>query len=110
MDEKLEAIMRSTFDLPAEENSNKVVSLDEAIRRNVRAGMTLFLAEGANALTRELLRQFWGTKAGFTRAFIGGGGFTMGLIHGGLVKKVICSGLGGGGGPGRNVAVQKAYK
>jgi acyl CoA:acetate/3-ketoacid CoA transferase alpha subunit/acyl CoA:acetate/3-ketoacid CoA transferase beta subunit len=110
MERRLREFAESTFDLPVEEGSDKVTSLEEAIRQNVRPGATLFLAESANAATREVLRQFWGTKPDFTLAFIGGGIFVMSMIHGGLVKKVICSGLGGGGGPGRNAVVQKAYK
>ncbi|MBI2328887.1 MAG: hypothetical protein HYU85_04555 [Chloroflexi bacterium] len=110
MERSLREFAESTFDLPLEEGSDKVVSLEEAIGQNVRPGATLFLSESCNAASREVLRQFWGSKPGFTLAFIGGGGSVMGMIHGGLVKKVICSGLGGGGSPGRNAVIQKAYK
>ncbi|MBI3041116.1 MAG: hypothetical protein HYY80_05675, partial [Chloroflexi bacterium] len=102
MERSLREFAESTFDLPLEEGSDKVVSLEEAIGQNVRPGATLFLSESCNAASREVLRQFWGSKPGFTLAFIGGGGSVMGMLHGGLVKKVICSGLGGGGSPGRN--------
>jgi acyl CoA:acetate/3-ketoacid CoA transferase alpha subunit/acyl CoA:acetate/3-ketoacid CoA transferase beta subunit len=91
MDEKIRRFFESTFQLKENEGQNKVVSLKEAIAQNVRPGMSLHIGEGANAVTRELLRQFHGKDPQFTLIASGVSDCLADLIHCGLVNKVITS-------------------
>jgi len=71
---------------------NKVVSLNHAIKENIKLGMTIHIGLEAGALSRELARQFWGSKADFTLIMnMIGGHHALSLIHGELVKKLIFS-------------------
>ena len=63
------------------------MSLQEAIRRNVKPGMSLHISAFAGAASREILRQFWGTKPEFT--LIAPPMLGMDMIQCGLVKKTI---------------------
>ena len=55
MDNKWDDFLDKTFTLKEYEGKNKVVDLSEAIRRNVRPGMNLYLGERSNALICELI-------------------------------------------------------
>ena len=79
------------FDVPENDGTDKVVSLDEAISRAVRPGMTLYLGDGANALARELIRQFAHTTPNFHLVTAGLQDYSVDLIHFALVKKVTFS-------------------
>jgi len=69
---------------------NKVVSLAQAIKDNIRPGMTLHLGLQAGAAACELARQFWGQKPDFTLIMnMIGGHHALSLVHGGLIKKLI---------------------
>jgi len=69
---------------------SKVISLHEAIEKNVTPGMTLHISLQAGAATCELARQFWDKKPGFTLIMnMIGGHHALSLIHGGLIKKLI---------------------
>lgn len=77
----------------------KVVSIETAVGRWVRPGMSLHLAfNGArpNAFMRELARQFRGRPAGFTVSSAGMGGSHLGLVllTTGIVAKVISAFIG----------------
>jgi acyl CoA:acetate/3-ketoacid CoA transferase alpha subunit/acyl CoA:acetate/3-ketoacid CoA transferase beta subunit len=68
----------------------KVVSIHEAIEKNVAPGMVVHLGLQAGAATCELARQFWGSKPEFTLIMnMIGGHHALSLIHGGLVKKLV---------------------
>ena len=90
MERRLREFAESTFRLEENEGENKVVSLDEAIRRNVKAGIVLHVSGAAGAALREILRQFWGTKPEFT-LFAPPVPLGLDLIHCGLLKKIIFS-------------------
>ena len=74
------------------EESEKIVSLKEAVAKTVKPGMCLHLSTGAyaNAAIREIIRQYWGKDPGFT--LISSGvttPFKIALVCSGLVKKVL---------------------
>lgn len=71
---------------------DKVLPLQEAIRRYVRPRMTLHFEIGPRAAIRAVLREFWGKDPQFTLAMVRvGGGHAGDLIHAGLVKKAIAA-------------------
>jgi acyl CoA:acetate/3-ketoacid CoA transferase alpha subunit len=84
-------IIEDNLLLQSDEGSDKVVSLEEAIRRNVEPGATLYVEEGANAALREITRQFHGTTPGFTLVMPVVTSDALGLIHYGRVAKVVTS-------------------
>ena len=68
----------------------KVISLKQAIENNIEPGMTLHIGLEAGAAACELARQFWECRPDFTLIMnMIGGHHALGLIHGGLVKKLI---------------------
>lgn len=72
--------------------NDKILPLDEAVRRHVRPGMTLHFDIGPRAAIRAVLRQFWGKNPQFTLALVGVGRAHAGdLIHAGLAKKLIAA-------------------
>jgi len=81
----------NVFQLKEYEGNSKVLDLAEAIRRHVKPGMKLHVSDRANALARELLRQFYGSKPNFTLITTLATEQVLNLIHCGLVKKVITS-------------------
>lgn len=81
------------FQLDADEGQDKVVSLREAIERNVRPGMTIHLNKEAGALIRELSRQFWGTKPGFTIISYLISNLSLVPIYGRLAIKVLSTNI-----------------
>lgn len=91
MDTEFSPIIKSTFKLKNNEGQNKVISLEEAIRQNVKPGMTIYLEEGANAAARAILRQFWGSRPQFTLVMPAVSGDPVELVSSGLVKKLITS-------------------
>ena len=95
MDQRLREFAESTFRLEENEGEDKVVSLEEAIRRNVKPGMALHISPFGSAATREIIRQFWGTKPEFT--LIAPPMLGIDMIQCGLVKKTI-GGTGAKGG------------
>ena len=76
------------------EGEDKVVSLQEAIKKSVKPGMLLHISPFGNAATREIIRQFWGTKPEFT--LIAPPVLGMDMMQCGMVKKTI----GGSGAKG----------
>ena len=84
-------VIKRAFRLKKNEGWSKVVSLEEAIRQNVKSGMTIYLDEGANAAARAIIRQFWGSKPQFTLVMPAVSGDAVELVSSGLVKKIITS-------------------
>jgi acyl CoA:acetate/3-ketoacid CoA transferase alpha subunit len=108
---EFDAILESTFALRENEGQNKMVSLEEAIRRHIRPGMEVQFHKEANASLMELTRQFWGTKPQFTFICYALGNHAIAPVHGGLVKKLIttnCSHLYPTPGPIRTI--QQCYR
>ena len=79
------------IDLKQNEGKNKILGLEEAIRRYIEPGMTIYIREGSYAAIREMIRQFWGTKPQFTLVMIGCRDYALDLLHCGLVTKVVTS-------------------
>ncbi len=74
------------------EGEDKVVSLQEAIKRNVKEGAKIHIGIthcSPLAAVLEIARQFFGKKPNFTLIVRGVRDTTVILIHMGLVKKVI---------------------
>lgn len=98
----------------ADMNSNKVMSLQEAVSRFVKPGMHLHFAHfyaKSTAALNEVLRQFWGKDPGFTVSALGFIGNLVILFYGGLVKKAISTYFGDSYPmPGPNPIYQEAYK
>jgi acyl CoA:acetate/3-ketoacid CoA transferase alpha subunit/acyl CoA:acetate/3-ketoacid CoA transferase beta subunit len=111
MDVRFDDVIESTFRVKSEQGQDKVISLDEAIRRNVKPGMKLFIEEGANAAVSEIIRQFWGSRPKFTLIMAVVSSQAINLIHCGLAEKVITSiCLEWRPTPGPSRAIQAAYK
>ena len=99
MDPIYDDVIRRRLEVPLHEGPDKTATLEDAVRRHVTQGATLYLgtAHGrANPLVREIVRQWWGRKPGFTLAVVGLGSPWTALIHGGLVKRVITTFMGEG--------------
>lgn len=92
MEKRLTEFAQSTFRLEENEGEDKVISLEKAIRVNVRAGMVLHIT--SFSAVRAILCQFWGTKPAFTLV---APPIPLGwdLVHCGLAKKVIFCNVGG---------------
>ncbi|MBM4445967.1 MAG: glutaconate CoA-transferase [Chloroflexi bacterium] len=111
MDAKeLRAFIDSRFQVPVVEGEDKLCSLEEAIRRHVKKGMTIHFAGRGGALFYQLVREFWGKNPDFTLISNGVSVTVLALIQGKLVKKIITSYAGDVyPSPGPNPVIQKAY-
>ncbi len=108
--EELKAFIDSKFRLPVVEGEDKVCSLDEAIRKHVKKGMSIGFAGRGGALFEQLVREFWGKNPEFTIINNGITATVLALIHGRLAKKIIASFIGDVyPSPGPNPVAQKAY-
>jgi acyl CoA:acetate/3-ketoacid CoA transferase alpha subunit/acyl CoA:acetate/3-ketoacid CoA transferase beta subunit len=99
MDAAYQDIIKRRLELPLHEGPDKRASLEEAIRRHVEAGDTLYLGAAhsrPNPAVRELVRQWWGQRPAFTLAAVGIGSPWTALIHGQLVRRVITTFMGEG--------------
>lgn len=108
--EELKAFIDSKFRLPVVEGEDKVCSLDEAIRRHVKKGMSINFAGRGGALFDQLVREFWDKSPEFIIINNGITANALSLIHGRLAKKIIASFIGDVyPSPGPNPVAQKAY-
>jgi acyl CoA:acetate/3-ketoacid CoA transferase alpha subunit/acyl CoA:acetate/3-ketoacid CoA transferase beta subunit len=85
--------------IPPSEGPDKVTTLDEAVRRLVTPGQVIYLgaAHGRSmALARELLRQWWGKRPGWTFATTGFGSPLTAFVLGGLVDRLVTTFIGEG--------------
>ena len=99
MDSAYQEIIRRRLELPLHEGPDKTATLEEAVRRHVEPGDTLYFAAAhgrANAAVREIARQWWGKTPGFTLAAVGIGSPWTALIHGDLVRRAITTFMGEG--------------
>ena len=109
MDEDVRSLIEAKFQIPVVEGQDKVCSLEEAVRRHVREGMTINLS-ATGALVYQLVREFWGKRPGFTLVTTGLGSNLLSLIQGRLITKLVTSFAGNGyPSPSPNPLVQKAY-
>lgn len=100
----------ATIDLRQDEGKDKILPLDEAIKRYVNSGMVLYVREGAYAAIREIIRQFRGTKADFTLVMIGCRDYALDLLHCGLVTKVLTSRCSESATQGVSPVIKRMYK
>jgi acyl CoA:acetate/3-ketoacid CoA transferase alpha subunit len=108
--EELKAFLDLKFRLPVVEGEDKVCSLDEAIRRHVKRGMSIHFAGRGGALFNQLVREFWDKNPEFIIINNGITATVLSLIHGRLAKKIIASYIGDVyPSPGPNPVAQKAY-
>jgi acyl CoA:acetate/3-ketoacid CoA transferase alpha subunit/acyl CoA:acetate/3-ketoacid CoA transferase beta subunit len=108
--EEVRAFLDGRFRLPAVEGEDKVCSLEEAIRKHVKKGMSISFAGRGGALVNQLVREFWDKNPGFIIINNGITATVLSLIHGRLAKKIIASFIGDVyPTPGPNPVAQKAY-
>ena len=91
MAKKWNIFLEDTFSLKENEGKNKILELNEAIKRYVEPGMALYLGEGANALIRELIRQFLGSYPEFTIITPFVMEQALNLVHCRLVRSIVTS-------------------
>ncbi len=99
MDPAYHEVITRRLELPLHEGPDKTATLEEAVRRHVEAGDTLYVAAAhgrPNAAVREIARQWWGKTPGFTLAAVGVGSPWTALIHGNLVRRTITTFMGEG--------------
>jgi acyl CoA:acetate/3-ketoacid CoA transferase alpha subunit len=92
-------LIRRRLEIPLVEGPDKVTTLAEAVGRLVAPGQMLYLgaAHGRpNALVREVVRQWWGRRPGWTLACTGLGSPWTAFVTGGLVERVITTFIGEG--------------
>src|SRR5689334_22035466 len=99
MDAAYADVIARRLDVPLVEGPDKVLPLAEALRRSIAPGQTIYIgaAHGRpNALVRELVRQWWGTRPEWTLALTGFGSPWTALAIGGLVRRLITTFVGEG--------------
>jgi acyl CoA:acetate/3-ketoacid CoA transferase alpha subunit len=92
-------LIRRRLEVPLVEGPDKTATLEDALRRAIAPGQTIYAgaAHGRpSALLRELTRQWWGRRPGWTLALTGLGSPTTALVTGGLVERVITTFIGEG--------------
>jgi len=92
-------LIRRRLEIPLVEGPDKVTTLAEAVQRLVAPGQMLYLgaAHGRpSALVREVVRQWWGRRPGWTLACTGLGSPWTAFVTGGLVERVITTFIGEG--------------
>jgi len=108
--EGIEAFLDGKFRLPVVEGEDKVCSLEEAIRKHVKKGMSISFAGRGGALINQLVREFWDKNPEFIIINNGITATVLSLIHGRLARKMIASFIGDVyPTPGPNPVAQKAY-
>ena len=111
MDETFAEIIERDLRLKENEGRDKVIGLAEAIERDIKPGMSLFIEEGANAAIREVIRRFRGTGPDFTLIMSVVSADALNMVHAGLVRRIIttsCTEIRPT--PGPNKVVQAAYR
>jgi len=113
MSGKFSEILETAFKVEENEGPDKVITLKEAVRRYVKPGMKLHFGATCTlpfAIANEILRQYWGTKPGFTLIIPAVLGPFINFIQGDLVKKTVTTFLGSSyPAPRPNPAVVRAY-
>jgi acyl CoA:acetate/3-ketoacid CoA transferase alpha subunit/acyl CoA:acetate/3-ketoacid CoA transferase beta subunit len=92
-------LIRRRLALPPDEGPDKTATLAAAVRGLVEPGQTIYAGSAhgrPNALVRELVRQWWGKRPGWTLALTGMGSPWTALVVGGLVERLITTFVGEG--------------
>ena len=111
MRKEFQDILNSEFALREVEGRSKLCSLEDAVSRQVKPGMSLHFPWNnirvPSAAVHEIVRQFWGKRADFTIVAIAINYPLAVPVHGGLVKKIITA---AGGDPYYQAAPCKVYQ
>ncbi|MEK7681233.1 MAG: CoA-transferase, partial [Chloroflexota bacterium] len=108
---KYDSYTKGLFAIPEYEGESKVITLGGAIRRNVKPGMTVHMAQDARAAVCEIIRQFYGTKPGLTFVVNIMGQHALNVVHAGLARKLITSNASDlFPAPGPSAIIQRAFK
>ena len=114
MYKRLENLIEEALGASESENQGKVVDLSEAVRQHIRPGMSISFVTThyrPAATINEILRQFHGTKPGFTLIGRSLRDEVVNLIHDGLVEKAIVGWYGTlYPTPAPNPAIEKACR
>ena len=107
--QELNTIIDSKFRLPIVEGEDKLCTVEQAIRNNVKKGMSIHFAGRGGVLFYQLVREFWGKDPQFT-VINNLAATVISLLQGKMVKKVIAS-FAGDGYPssGPNPVIRQAY-
>ena len=92
-------LLRSRLAIPPTEGPDKTATLEDAVRRLVEPGQTLWVGAAHGrpaALVRELVRQWWGRRPDWTLALTGFGSPMTALVLGGLVRRLVTTFVGEG--------------
>src|SRR3989442_14843392 len=82
-------VIRRRLAIPPVDGPDKLATLDEAVRRLTAPGQTIYLGAAPgrpNAMVRELARQWWGRRPGWTVGCTAFGSPRSPLVFGGLVE------------------------
>ena len=110
MDEEIRSFLDAKFQISPIEGADKVCSLQDAIRNNVRPGQSIHVANKVGGLFFQLVREFWGKRPAFTLISPTMSAYLLALIRGNMIKKAIISFAGNSyPAPEPNPLVQKAY-
>jgi len=94
--------------------ADKVMSLEEAVRKFVKPGMHIHIGHSyarPTAACREIVRQFWGSNPEFTISTLGFTGDMVAFFAGDLAKRTIATFYGDSYPmPGPNPVYQEAYR
>ncbi|MDD5398769.1 MAG: citrate lyase subunit alpha [Dehalococcoidia bacterium] len=108
---KNEEYFREMFASEPPAGQDKIVSLREALEKNLKAGMSVFLGWNANAAVCEIMRRYRGEKPGFTLVMSVTWNLSLNLVHCGLVKKIISGGCSyTAPNPGPSHVIQRAWR
>ena len=93
MEKSLQAFLNEKLSINENQNSDKIMTISEAIRKIVKPGMSIQVGSGMaipTAAYYEIIRQYWGKDPGFTLIAMSGGALSFAVfIHGGLCRKII---------------------
>jgi acyl CoA:acetate/3-ketoacid CoA transferase alpha subunit/acyl CoA:acetate/3-ketoacid CoA transferase beta subunit len=107
---KEEEYFKQMFASPPE-GQDKVVSLREAVEKNLKPGASVFLGWNANAAVCEIIRQYKGSSPGFTLVMSLTWDLSLNLVHCGLIKKIISGGCSyPAPSPGPSHVIQREFR
>ena len=109
MDEELQKLIESKFQVTVEEGEDKTCSLEEAIKGHVKEKMVINIS-AVGSLIYQLMREFWGKQPDFTFITQGIASHFLALIYGKLTRKILTTFAGiSYPSPSPHPIVQKAY-
>jgi len=108
---KNEGYFKGIFTPDTPDGPDKVVSLREALEKNLKPGASVFLGWNANAAVCEIMRQYKGSSPAFTLVMSLTWDLSLNLVHCGLIKKLISGGCSyPAPNPAPSHVIQRAYR